>query len=161
MKSMHGTAISSGRILLLIAALLIPNALFGQTPMKQIFTISHVLVASDFAIRTADGIVTHRQLADPCHCYKETDPLAPASGAYGPEAAFQYGQAAALALSEHITERSSHRWLRIAGRVAVAVDVGMEVRDVVGNLNLRPGVPPVTGGRLPSRGYTPNRKAKS
>lgn len=82
---------------MLLIATLLPASLFAQAQLRKVFTVSRVLVASDFTMRTLDMITTHNNLTNPCRCFTERDPSAPASGAYGPEAAFQYSQSSALA----------------------------------------------------------------
>jgi hypothetical protein len=91
-------------------------------------TVDFALYAADVTVRSLDIASTHKLLADPCHCYKELDPVAPHTANPAILTAFQYGAAAGIIFGTRYFERHGHkriaRALLIADIVSESVAVG-------------------------------------
>jgi len=113
--------------------LTLPNA--PRPALRQPDRLNKVLWAVDMGLRTGDAITTHQFLTHPCKCFHEVDPIAPKSGGWGEQFAFQYGAGMAVGISSRWLERRGHRKL---ARTLLVVDIASEVWAVQNNLRLEP-----------------------
>lgn len=103
---------------------------------------AEILGLTDTAIRVGDVITTYRLLNNPCHCFKEADPIAPKGSALLPSIAFQASAGAAIYLGSQFLR--AHHHLRLAYALQV-VDIESETYAVfANNIPLLARVPAVT-----------------
>jgi len=97
--------------------------------------VNKALWIVDMGLRTGDAITTHNFLTHPCKCFKELDPIAPHTGGWGEQFAFQYGAGMAVGIGSRWLERRGHKKL---ARTLLVVDIASEVWAVQNNLRLAP-----------------------
>jgi hypothetical protein len=120
----------------LLLLLLGVSTLYAQTLPEAPTTHKHgprleaYLVAADSALRIGDAITTHRFLTDPCKCMIELDPMAPHSGSWASEAAFQGLNAAVVIGGARLLRHYHHNKL---ARALLIEDISQEGYWVVNN----------------------------
>jgi hypothetical protein len=92
------------------------------------------LVGAEIGIRIADTISTHTNLTDPCRCFVESDPLAPHSGSWGKEIAFQSLAAMAVIGGARFLAHKHHTHLANA---LLSADIADESLAVSHNIYLQ------------------------
>jgi len=98
--------------------------------LGRTLTIDNSLLASDLAWRALDIYTSTAAFTDPCHCFHESDPIAPGSGKLLPTAAFQIGMFATVGVGHKILMHYHHPRL---ARALLIIDNGSEGITVVNN----------------------------
>src|SRR5882724_9172944 len=111
-------------------------------PKPETFNTKFViaLFSADATVRALDGYSTVKLLNDPCHCFHESDPIAPKGGSIAAEAAFQAGTLAAVYGSAWLLNRHGHHKL---ARTLLMLDVASESYAVGRNLTRTRNIAPV------------------
>jgi hypothetical protein len=82
------------------------------------------------ALHLADAITTHEALSNPCHCFREENPLAPHSGSWGTQIGFHMG-IAGLAIGGAYWFR--HHGVPKYGNFVLWESIGIESAAVTSN----------------------------
>lgn len=109
---------------------------------KNIFTVQHGLDFTDMALRSADVYTTHRNMSAPCGCVYENDPIAPKTNNLVLQSLFLEGFGLAFIGTDKLTSRSPRRWIRVAGRTLLVLDIAVEAGTVIHNQTLK--IPPIS-----------------
>lgn len=108
----------------------------------------HYLMALYGTLRSLDTKSTHDLLSNPCHCFKESDPIAPHTGNYAALIAFQAGTTAAMVYGHNLLVNHGHPKL---ARTILLIDIGSEAYAVGHNMSLSAPKP------LPVNPVSPNQ----
>jgi hypothetical protein len=128
-----------------------PQPTFAKRAATLATTNDRYLLALDGTLRSLDMKTTHDLLSNPCHCFKEDDPIAPHDGNYAKQVLFQGGMTALITLGHYELAKHNHpKW----ARALVLADIASESYAVGHNMSLAlpkplPAVPvvaPVTKG---------------
>ncbi len=129
----------------LFSFLLLTTSGFGQSipDRRSIFILTRSLYTTDLLLRSADLYTTHRNMANPCRCFVEADPLAPKTSSLPLEAAFLYGVGLAIIQADRLAQQSAKPWLRRTGRVLLVADLISESAAIAHNNTQRIAGQPV------------------
>ena len=101
-----------------------------EIPNAPVPTATNILFLADTTLRFGDVITTYKLMHDPCHCFHESDPIAPKGKAILPSVAFQAGADAAVLLGSEFLRRHHHRKLAL---ILQSVDIESETIAVINN----------------------------
>lgn len=99
-----------------------------EKPHERFFNVQNItLFSADGLVRLMDAQSTHNLLSNSCKCFKEDDPLAPATGNRAVLIPFQLGVSSAVVLGSYLLHRSGHHRLE---RILPSADITMEAFTV-------------------------------